>query len=55
VAGIVDFGGHLSPGGQLAMTIDGVKIRYDGVHVTTEAGAWMAPWLLPQFHALAGH
>ncbi|HEX9530226.1 MAG TPA: SGNH hydrolase domain-containing protein [Acidimicrobiales bacterium] len=45
---LVDFGGRLSPGGQLAMAIDGIPMRSDGVHLTPQAGAWLAPWLLPQ-------
>jgi lysophospholipase L1-like esterase len=49
---LVDFGGHLSPDGHLAMQIDGVKVRTDGVHLSVDAGAWMAPWLLPQLNAI---
>lgn len=49
---LVDFGGRLSPGGQLAMSIDGIRIRSDGVHLTPQAGGWLAPWLLPQLAAI---
>src|SRR5207237_855625 len=52
---VVDFGGHLSPGGHLAMTIDGVRVRTDGVHVATDAGGWLAPWLIPQLRAASGY
>ena len=49
---VVDFGGRLSPGGQLAMSIDGIRVRSDGVHLTPQAGQWLAPWLLPQLQAI---
>ena len=49
---LVDFGGRLSPGGQLAMSIDGIPMRSDGVHLTPQAGSWLAPWLLPQLAAI---
>lgn len=52
--GVVDFGAMLSPEGRLAMEIDGVRIRTDGVHVATSAGDWMAPRLLPAVRAAAG-
>lgn len=51
---LVDFGGHLSPGGTLARVIDGIQVRAgDGVHITLAGGRWLAPWLLPQLTALA--
>ena len=28
--------------------VDGVRLRYDGLHITRPAGRWLAPWLLPQ-------
>lgn len=52
VVSLVDLGGRLSPGGRFAMTIDGVRVRSDGVHMTPQAGAWLAPWLLPQLRAI---
>jgi hypothetical protein len=51
---LVDFGGRMSPGGHLEQVIDGVKVRSDGVHVTREAGPYLAPWFLPQLHSIAG-
>ena len=45
---LVDFGSKLSPEGHLAITIDGVKVRSDGVHLTRASGAVVAPWLLPE-------
>jgi hypothetical protein len=53
--GLVDLGGHLSPGGKLAMRIDGVRIRTDGVHIAASAGPWLAPWLFPTIRAAAGY
>ena len=50
---VVELGGRLSVDGRLAMTIDGVRVRTDGVHVAPEAGHLLAPWLLPQLRALA--
>lgn len=44
---LVDFGSKLSPEGHLAINIDGVKVRSDGVHLTRASGAVVAPWLLP--------
>ena len=51
---VVELGERLSVDGRLAMTIDGLRVRTDGVHVAPEAGPLLAPWLLPQLRALAG-
>lgn len=51
---VVELGSRLSVGGQLAMTIDGQRVRTDGVHVAPEAGNVLAPWLLPQLRTIAG-
>ena len=51
---VVELGSRLSVGGRLAMTIDGQRVRTDGVHVAPEAGNVLAPWLLPQLRTLAG-
>ena len=50
---IVDLGGHTSVGGRYTPYIDGIEMRYDGVHFTPLADRWLAPWLLPQLLALA--
>ena len=50
---IVDLGGHTSVGGRYTPYIDGIEMRYDGVHFTPLADEWLAPWLLPQLLALA--
>jgi hypothetical protein len=45
---LVDFGGRMSPEGRLAITIGGIKVRSDGVHLTRASGAVVAPWMLPE-------
>ena len=51
---VVELGGHLSVDGRLAMSINGTRVRTDGVHVAPEAGPLLAPWLLPQLRTIAG-
>ena len=50
---VVELGDRLSVDGRLALTIQGLRVRTDGVHVAPEAGGFLAPWLLPQLRALA--
>ena len=50
---VVELGERLSVDGRLAMTIEGLRVRTDGVHVAPEAGLLLAPWLLPQLRAIA--
>ena len=50
-AHVVDVGGWLSPDGQYTATVGGVKVRSDGVHLTRQTGAVLAPWLFPQLQA----
>lgn len=38
--------------GQYARSVDGVRLRSDGVHFTREGGRFLGPWLLPQLRAL---
>lgn len=52
--GIVEYGALLSPDGALAMEIEGVRVRTDGVHIAPSAGPWMAPRLLPAIRMAAG-
>ncbi|HET6816978.1 MAG TPA: SGNH hydrolase domain-containing protein [Mycobacteriales bacterium] len=33
--------------------VHGIRLRYDGVHFTLEAGRWIAPWIYPQLAAAA--
>lgn len=38
--------------GRYERSVDGVRLRTDGVHFTQAAGRFLAPWLLPQLRAL---
>lgn len=51
---VVELGNVLSQDGRLAMTINGTRVRTDGVHVAPDAGSLLAPWLLPQLRTIAG-
>ena len=51
-AAVVDVGGWLSPEGRYTPEVAGVKVRSDGVHLTRQTGALMAPWLFPQLRAV---
>jgi peptidoglycan/LPS O-acetylase OafA/YrhL len=45
---VIDTGAWLSPGGQFATTVDGVRARCgDGVHLTIAGGEWLAKRILP--------
>ncbi len=46
----IDFGAYLCPGGEPREQINGVTMRYDGVHFTSEGGAEVWRWLAPQVH-----
>jgi lysophospholipase L1-like esterase len=50
--GVVELGAQMSEGAGYTSTVAGVRLRYDGVHVTTQGSRWLAPWLLPQLRAL---
>ena len=43
---VLDFNAKLNPDGKYTAKINGVKMRSDGVHPTSEAVQWLAPWLL---------
>ncbi|MDX6275197.1 MAG: hypothetical protein QOJ92_2407 [Frankiales bacterium] len=51
---VVDLGRRSCPDGHYTSTVDGIKIRSDGVHFTSAGARWLAPWLLPQLAARAG-
>jgi hypothetical protein len=51
---VIDLGGHTNPGGHYSGTVDGVRVRSDGVHYSAEGCSWFAPWLLPQWRELVG-
>jgi peptidoglycan/LPS O-acetylase OafA/YrhL len=46
---VIDFGRRVSGGGhQYLNEVDGVVLRYDGVHFTPAAARWIQPWLRQQ-------
>jgi lysophospholipase L1-like esterase len=54
-AAVIELGSRMSGGRHTYIaTVDGVRLRYDGVHPTPAAARWLAPWLLPQLRAEVG-
>ncbi|MEX2293325.1 MAG: acyltransferase family protein [Acidimicrobiales bacterium] len=49
---VIELGAHTSVGGRYTESIDGVRLRRDGVHYSAAGCAWMLPWLAPQLRAL---
>ena len=49
---LIDLNAKTSTNGRYVNSINGVKLRYDGVHFTQPGAHWLAPWLLPQLNAL---
>ena len=50
---IIDLNGFMCPDGEYSdLTIDGVKIRSDGVHFTEDGAAIVARWLGPQIEEI---
>lgn len=45
-ATVLDLNKKLCPGGAYSTKVDGVKMRSDGVHPTSDAVKWLTPWLL---------
>jgi hypothetical protein len=50
----VDLAGRLCPGGSYPDTVDGVNVRYDGVHFSEPGAAKTWRWLLPRLLGLTG-
>lgn len=48
---LVDLNAYLSPDGEYTNTVDGVELRYDGVHFNPDAAELIFQWLLPQLPA----
>ncbi len=42
---LLDLNKKLCPAGVYTAKVDGIKVRSDGVHLTPEGVAWVAPWL----------
>jgi hypothetical protein len=51
--GIVDLNGFICPNGKYTDVLNGVKMREDGVHFTTESSYIVARWLVPQIKLVA--
>ena len=50
---LIDLNRYISPGGQYAENIDGIKIRDDGVHFTFDGAVYVSKWLVPQLEQVA--
>jgi peptidoglycan/LPS O-acetylase OafA/YrhL len=50
---LVELGERVGPTGDYSVVVDGVRVRSDGVHFSTDGSRWLAPWLLPQWAAAA--
>jgi len=48
---VVDVNEYLSPKGKYANELDGVELRYDGVHFNPDAGKLLFGWLVPKLPA----
>ena len=51
-AKVLDLRGLLCPGGEYAEQLDGIDMRYDGVHLTAEGAAVVWRWLVGQVSQL---
>ncbi|HLR98662.1 MAG TPA: acyltransferase family protein [Mycolicibacillus parakoreensis] len=43
---LLDLNKKLGPTGRYTVTVDGVKVRSDGVHLSAKGVAWLTPWLV---------
>lgn len=50
---VLDFNAKLNPDGEYTAKINGVRMRSDGVHPTSEAVQWLTPWLLDSLKSAA--
>ena len=51
---VIDLNARMCPDGVFTWTIDGLRVRSDGLHFTPDGvRRWVAPWLVPQLAALA--
>jgi peptidoglycan/LPS O-acetylase OafA/YrhL len=48
---LIDLNAYLSPDGEYTNTLDGVELRYDGVHFHPDAAQKIFEWLAPQLPA----
>jgi hypothetical protein len=50
---LVDLNAQTSRNGQYTPVIDGVDLRFDGVHFSPEGSNWLAPWLFDALHQVS--
>jgi peptidoglycan/LPS O-acetylase OafA/YrhL len=50
---VIGLNRRTAPQGHYTDEVEGVQLRYDGLHFTRSAGRWLAPWLLPQLAGAA--
>jgi lysophospholipase L1-like esterase len=50
---VVDLNAFVSPGGTYTNQLNGVELRYDGVHFNPDASQLVFRWLLPQLPSKA--
>lgn len=43
---VLDLHAKLSPDGRYTQSVDGLRVRSDGVHLTPDGVAWLTPWLV---------
>ena len=50
---VIDLNRRTAPEGHYTEEVEGVRLRYDGLHISRPAGRWLAPWLLRQLAGAA--
>lgn len=50
---VLDLHAKLSPDGRYTQSVDGLRVRSDGVHLTPDGVAWLTPWLVESVRAVA--
>lgn len=51
---VIDLNARVCPDGEFTWSIEGLRIRSDGLHFTPDGvRRWIAPWLLPQLATMA--
>jgi hypothetical protein len=44
--GVLDLHSKLCPDGRYTQSVDGLRVRSDGVHLTPDGVSWLTPWLV---------
>jgi len=50
---VLDLNRKLCPNGTFTLTVNGVQVRSDGVHLTPQGVLWLAPWLTRELYQAA--